>query len=93
MVSDFIDGHFYRCQFLHGFLDVELRDFSHRAFTELQHIVARNLFAEHWAVGVEGSFYLRDLVFPTLGTVVLQHLIDSLLEENLLQTHPVPSIL
>ncbi len=80
-------------QLLIGLLDVELRDFADGLLTEFLHIFARDFAFQQLAIFIETTLDTRKLVIPSLIVLVFQLLIDTLLEENLLQRNPMPAIL
>ena len=93
MVTHLVHGHLYRRDLFLGLLDVELGDFADGFFSQFQHIFARNLAFEALLVGAEGLVHLVHLLVPRPAVALLHHFIDTLLEEYLLQTHPVPAVL
>ena len=80
-------------QLLVGLLDIKFGDLADWFLAELFYILAGNLAFQQLAVLVEASFNSSKLIVPSLVILVFQFLIDTFLEENLLQRHPMPAIL
>ena len=91
VVLSLLDIHLDGGDVLVGLLDVELGDFAYWLLAEFQHIVAGDFLLEEFAVGVEGTLDGGDLILPGV-LVFLQLLVDTLLEENLFERHPMPTI-
>ena len=92
VVLGLLDVHVDVGNLLFSLFDVELGDFAHRLFAQFQHMVAGYLLAEQRPVGVESALDARHLVLPRVEVATLQHLVYALLEEYLLQRHPVPAV-
>ena len=83
MVLHFVHVDLNLGDLVHGGLDVELGDFTHRLLAEREHVVAGDLLTEERTVGVECTLNAVDLHVPGVG-ILLQLLIDALFEEDLL---------
>ena len=92
VVLGLLDIHLDVGNLLLGFLDVELRNLAHRLLAQFQHLLARNLLAEQFPVGVKTALDAGNLILPCGKVLFLQDLVYALLEENLLQRHPVPAV-
>ena len=93
MVLHLIDSHLDIGQLLHGFLNVELGDFSDRLLAKLQNIVTGDFLFELVAIGVESAFHLLHLILPSLRAFILHDFVDTFLEEYFLEGNPMPTVL